>query len=87
MGLIKEYQSRNQMNFSFDNNDKNQQKLIKKQYDKNAGGLENINKDYENNVSNIYNNEQFKPLKTDYSSIGNKQIEENNKQTNIATVS
>ena len=71
MGLIKEYQSRNQMNFSFDNNDKNQQKLIKKQYDKNAGGL-SFNESMQNSAQNA--EEMFKPKKIDYSSINDNKI-------------
>jgi len=71
MGLIKKYQTGNTMNVSFNNNDAKQQKLVKKQYDKNAGGL-NVNNNSMMEQASANANEMFKPREYDFSSIKDK---------------
>lgn len=59
MGLIKKYAAGNTMNVSFNNNDAKQQKLVKKQYDKNATG---INSSFS---SSTFNNSGYTPKSMD----------------------
>jgi hypothetical protein len=79
MGLIKKYQTSNQMNYSFDSNNKSQQKLTKRRADQNINGVSpsnNFQSDYLSNgfqpIENTFNQEQSSNLSNQQSqSIGN----------------
>lgn len=74
MKLIKKYAAGNKMNYSFDSNNAQQQKLVKKQYDRNADGLGNNTKSNYNfnpeglSYENMYkiSNEKFKPVENTF---------------------
>jgi hypothetical protein len=75
MGLIKKYQAGSKMNYSFDNNNNKQQKLVKKQYDKNAAGVDSNASMY---GANMYADENFKPKEFEFNS--NQKADFNNQQ-------
>jgi len=88
MGLIKKYQAGSQMNFSFDNNNDKQAKLLSKNANKNLS--KNTNIDVDNTKSNTLENSvnkanfMFKPIDLDYSSVleNKTKLEQKNTQQN-----